>query len=294
MSKQPQSRHWLVTNNNPEWTLAKTAEHLQRSGVKYTMQMEKGQSGTRHLQAYLLFRTKRRLGYVKSLLGDRIHAEVARHPAQAELYCRKEETRIEGPKTNFTEEEKASIGQGKRSEIAEACNLIIAGTPIKEVALQFPTSYVRYHGGFHRLDQMLRVGRVSAPTVLWLYGPTGTGKSRLARDLCSQYSEHADSLFTKCGSSKWFCGYDRQQCVIWDEFDDNFQLEVLLQLLDRYPVKLECKGGYVNFTAELIIITTNLSPFEHYMQKKECQIKALLRRINLILQIEGPIYSDLT
>lgn len=42
----------------------------------------------------------------------------------------------------------------------------------------------------------------SKPTVVWICGATGTGKSALALYLCG------DKRYRKCGELKWFDGYN--------------------------------------------------------------------------------------
>ena len=90
-------------------------------------------------------------------------------------------------------------------------------------------------------------------------GEAGIGKSRIARQIQEQSRSHAWSCYCKSGSTKWFDGYSGDELVIWDEFDKEFPFTLLLQVLDRYELKMETKGGYVNFNPKLII---------HYGSKK--------------------------
>lgn len=93
MPPSPQSKRWVFTLNNytadEESTIA-TA--LSGDGVVFGIYgKEVGQSGTPHLQGFVIFSGNRRLPSVKSLLGNRIHAERARGTSQqARDYCRKD------------------------------------------------------------------------------------------------------------------------------------------------------------------------------------------------------------
>lgn len=45
--------------------------------------------------------------------------------------------------------------------------------------------------------------------------------------------------------------------MVFDDFRPWWcQFSYLLRLLDRYPIRVQVKGGYVNFVPEEIIITT--------------------------------------
>jgi len=58
--------------------------------------------------------------------------------------------------------------------------------------------------------------------------------------------------------------------------------------LDRYPFKVEIKGGSLHFRAKYIYITSNQDPTEWYdMEKiKGADINALLRRIDEIKKMD--------
>lgn len=114
------------------------------------------------------------------------------------------------------------------------------------------------------------------PTVLWFWGPTGTGKSRMAHDL-------SVDPYIKSEGSKWWNGYDRHEHVIIDDFrDGHMSFNELLTLLDRYERRIECKGGMRQFVAKQIIITCNAPPSDLYCNVVDERKDQLLRRIDVI------------
>ena len=117
--------------------------------------------------------------------------------------------------------------------------------------------------------------------VTLLHGPTGIGKTRY---VFSKYPE----LYRKPPEHTWFDAYDYQQVTLLDDFAGSaskMSLVFLLQLLDRYPVKVPTKGGHVSFVSEFIYITTNIHPRDWYdYDRREEQYKALARRIHAVVR----------
>ena len=92
------ARYWFYTVNNPTKSLSEYEQLLQSKSIKYAMQVEKGTSGTRHLQALLRFKSAVRFNTAKIIFpGERPHCEIARDPRKSIEYCTKTESREEGP-----------------------------------------------------------------------------------------------------------------------------------------------------------------------------------------------------
>lgn len=94
------------------------------------------------------------------------------------------------------------------------------------------------------------------PRVAWFYGNTGTGKTHLAMDGLDPNNIFIVSAPAK-GGTLWFDGYCGQSRVVFDDFRPWWcRFDYLLRLLDKWPVRVQVKGGFVNFIPEEIIITT--------------------------------------
>lgn len=87
------------------------------------------------------------------------------------------------------------------------------------------------------------------PVVVWLAGPAGSDKSRLAKAVCTD-------VYMKPPDSRWFDGYDGQRVLVMNDLrKSTLTFSYLLDLLDRYELQVEVKCGYRQMTAEMIIIT---------------------------------------
>jgi hypothetical protein len=112
------------------------------------------------------------------------------------------------------------------------------------------------------------------PIVHWYWGATGSGKSRLASELAG-----VDAYWKPQG--KWWDGYTGQSNVILDDFRaDWFSYGYMLRLLDRYPLKVEVKGSYVEFVATHIYITSHMNPTECFATWED--VAQLLRRLHTV------------
>ena len=116
------------------------------------------------------------------------------------------------------------------------------------------------------------------PNVKWYYGSTGTGKTKAA------YDEYNGKDFWRSSKNlKWWEGYDAHENVLIDEFRADFcTFHELLEILDRYDYRVECKGGSRQLLAKNIIITSNKHPKDIFEHRCEEDIEQLMRRISSV------------
>jgi len=111
-------------------------------------------------------------------------------------------------------------------------------------------------------------------TVLW--GDTGTGKSHRAWESCGI------EAYSKDPRTKFWCGYSGQESVIFDEFRGAIDIAHLLRWCDKYPVRVEVKGGSVPLSAKKLVFTSNLHPSAWYPELDPVTYAALERRLEII------------
>jgi len=82
-------------------------------------------------------------------------------------------------------------------------------------------------------------------------------------------------------SLKWFDGYDAHPDIIVDDFRRDFcTFHELLRILDRYPFRVETKGGSRQLLAKNTVITCPWKPDIIYQSRSQEDIGQLLRRID--------------
>jgi len=155
----------------------------------------------------------------------------------------------------FWEKGERPKGQGKRSDIDAATDILSNGGSLQEVAQSLPSVFVKFHRGLREYQLITQTRRNWKTEVYWLWGPTGSGKSRWAW-------ESFPDAYMKQSTTKWWCGYVDQDTCIIDDFrpTKELQFNFILNLFDRYPLLLETKGGQVQCLFKTIIVTCPFSP----------------------------------
>lgn len=227
------------------------------------MGFEKGESGTPHIQGYIIFTRMYRLSQLKTL-SPRAHWEKAKC-ADAANYCMKD--------GDYFLDDRRS--QGQRTDLEGACALL-KEKGIATLKDELPHIYVKYPRGF--TDLVVQTKRRFKPHVVWIHGSTGSGKTRYV------YAKEADADLWESGADlRWWQGYEAQPVTLFDDFrGDMCKFHVLLKYLDRYPCTVEVKGGSRQLVAKRMYITSCYHPGDVYQKSSEDQHQ-LLRRIDEII-----------
>lgn len=250
------TRFWCFTLNNPRYTLD---VELNIPEVRYCVwQHELSESGTEHLQGYIEFAGAVGLARVRRLI-PKAHWEPRRGTAlEASAYCKKEETRIDGPWEYGTMGE----GQGSRSDLAAFKTAIESGKTDVELKDEFFALFLRYHKMINTVRELSLPPRSQKTEVWFLYGPPGAGKSYWVKQ------REPDAYWKQPGDA-WFDGYRGQDAIVLDEFRKCIQWAMLLQLCDAYPLRVPVKGGFSSVVAKRLYITTNRRPAELYKNSED-------------------------
>lgn len=275
MTGKTQLSRFCFTINN--WTQAEL-DWLQTFECKWIIVgKEIGANGTPHLQGACVLSTRRQFNTIKKMYGfARAHIEPMRGTIEDNIkYCTKEDTQA------FT---KGAIEQGRRNDIHSAIEKLRTAPSLMSLVQKdddVAATFIKYPNGLTKYRNYLEPRRTTPPMVYWIYGDTGTGKTRSSVEWCERRGlEYWISL----GGLQWFDGYDGETVAILDDFrTGHCKFSFLLRLLDRYKFQVPYKGGFRNWVPKIIFVTAPMPPREMFDLKKEGDIKQLERRITQLV-----------
>lgn len=284
-AKQLVRRRWMITWNNPDISDEQMVDRIAQvpafRGAVFQRERGDGTSGvpegTPHFQVYLECSraiSNRQLGGVL----PQAHLIEATGPKERCVrYCSKEESRVSGPYTVGD----MTVSQGSRSDLHKAAEMLMAGKSLQEVAKEDPTTFIHNAGGLYKFQRTLGQGDI--PTYFprnnaLFYGPSRTGKSRLAREMESK-------AYIKT-PNKWFEFYCGEDATIWDDYGSSWAIPLaqLLGLLDCYYTRVEVKGGEDHWLVKSNVFTSNTHPSTWYRWTgREAELLALSKRFDLVM-----------
>lgn len=210
---------------------------------------EIGDSGTPHLQGYVVFQ-KRVSFKVAKLRFPGAHLEPMKGRLEhSEVYCSKQ-----GKLMKFGDEPKdrKTQAQSQRDRYQTALDLAAEGK-FDEIEPQLRTRFYKTYE--HHYSWVCRGRKLEQLDKLdnhWIWGPTGTGKSRMAHLM-------APNAYVKT-ENKWFDEYQGQPDLIIDDVHSSWSgIHQLKKWGDVYPCRVEVKGSSRMIRPERIIVTSNYS-----------------------------------
>lgn len=302
--KQVQKVHWILTLPQNEYTPYKPEcvryirgqlelpERSQLVGgdVGETQCEDNSQGGSRggagdarleqpggflHWQVFVSFKRSVRLSFVRNVFGERGHYEPTRSKA-AKDYCWKEDTYVDGTRFELGRPDSGGVGS-TTIDWEHVWRSAIDGR-----FEQIPASVrVRSYRSLRQIQNDNDVPKERVPTIRCYWGDSGSGKTRRA------YEEAGRDVYFK-DQTQWWDGYKGESRVIIDDFDgEHVGITFVLRWLDRYPVRVQIKGGYVAAAYDEVWVTSNLHPKDWYIKAPVKQQEALVRRFHIIEEIKN-------
>lgn len=248
MSQSQQSKRWFITINN---YTDKDIEELRMLEAKYLVAASEiaPTTGTPHIHALIIFNTNKRFNALKRLIkrGD---IEIVKGTfEQAYQYVTKD--------GNILFEDGKRPGQSavecKFKDMVQAAK---EGTIDKECLMY--CRYEKFFDRFEKKDTTCFNGDLKSKNA-WIWGPPGTGKSKLARD----YAESRGFRVYEKLANKWWDNYDGEEVVLLEDLDPKV-CEALIHHIklwaDRYPFRAEIKGGSKRLMPKFQLIVTSNYP----------------------------------
>lgn len=231
---------------------------------------------TPHLQGYIYYANRISFNTIKRVL-PRAHIEQAHGtPSDNQKYCSKE---------HEFKEYGTLPQQGKRTDIEDFRDRIYDGATEEELLDEYAIMMAKYPKFYQQCRNIVlkrEAKKMIQPEVTVLVGEPGIGKTRRIYD-----TENIDDVYKVevgdgSANSIFWDNYNGEQVILIDDFHNNFKLDYMLRLLDRYPIKLNIKGGHTWKCATRIYITSNIHPDNWYPNCPTIHRKALFRRITTV------------
>lgn len=158
--------------------------------------------------------------------------------------------------------------QGRRNDVEELVSLVSVGSlSCDEVAIHDPIKYHQYGRTLDRVEEiyMSKIYRKEMTEGIWIYGPTGVGKSHLAFEGFTP-----ETHYVVPDDNGWWDNYRQQDIVIFNDYRGWIRYERMLELMDKYPTEVKRRGRPpLPFTSKMIIITSSLPPWKIYQNRNE-------------------------
>lgn len=241
-------------------------------------------TGRLHWQGFVQFRGEYTIGGARKRLGlRRGWCERRRGTVQQCIdYAAKADSQVEGTGV-CVGEPRPGNEEGNKPDLGRALQAVQAiGGSAAEFCAEFPTLFVRHHAGVKAYFELLLNERFrdpsAAPFCCFLTGPTGTGKTRYVVE-----THGLQHVYFKPAASRWWNGYrpEKHLAILMDDVrPGDYDISYFLNVLDRYPVQVEVKGGFLPILNCCIYVTSNVSLPELFPYLDPRSMAALERRFN--------------
>lgn len=230
---------------------------------------EIGENGTPHIQGYGELKKQTRWNTIKALLS-RAHIESRRGTQEEAIKYSKKDDDFKEFGTPRKQGSRGDLDAVRQQAASEGMRSVTATRNLQQINVA--SKFLTFN----------EEPRRDASVVVWIWGPSGAGKTKLA------YDRVGEDVYVKNTPNKWFDGYDAHKDVIIDDLKPKMmKTEEILAILDRYEVRVECKGGSRQFLASRIFVTSIYSPAEFWELQTIEPFRQLERRISEVVHLDA-------
>lgn len=244
------------------------------------MQLERcPTSGVIHIQGYLQWKDDKRMSACYKMFNA--HWTLANGSAHANWkYCTEDDTHVPNtPRLTVGE----PVSQGQRTDMVDTVRDVMEGrATARDVMENDPMFWMRNYRALAQMELARVQPRTEKPHITWLWGESGTGKTKWVYDRWSYGDVYAKP------SGLFWDRYHGQQCILFDDLsldmDEGFYRE-FLRWTDRYP----CQGGVklttggVEINSPYIVITCEFHPQMVFRGNRLTQI---MRRVDEFIELK--------
>lgn len=235
-----------------------------------------------HTHFYFLLPKKvTRRGNVMDIDGVHPHVQKVRNPKHAHAvykYHTKAPLKLE----QEGEDKVPSFGKGNAEAWKEIHCLAKQGK-LKEIQDTYPGQYYRAKRALDATcsENMAPLKDLEKLANYWVFGEPNTGKSTMARKwFAEQYPD--EKVYVKDARTKWFDGITHEHGCLLIEDPDKQDFErpgFWKRLLDKFPVRVETKGGSCEIRPKCIIVTSNHAPEDCF---SGVDLEAMVARMEVV------------
>lgn len=273
-----------------------TEEHLDamdKLGARgFAMQEELAPStGHPHIQGFVRFNKAYNFWETRELFAEATGDEttylsISDLPKASIRYCTDPDKRAPGG--SVWVEGDLQYQQGKRNDIMEVKDIVTKpGWKHIDVIHNYPVAYAKYYRAFDNMSfwaQLERIPEIRKVEVWWLWGDTGLGKSRLAREGLTRGGADPEKRYFKPMRPRngviWFDGYEGQRTLILEELNStSLEFDEFKEMTDIYPYTAPVKGAAVGSEWTRVIVTCQQHYSTLWPTASSRDIAAIARRV---------------
>lgn len=265
-----QARNWCFTINN---YTDEDVDNLITLDVDFLIfAFEEGKNGVPHIQGYLQINRIRRTALSK--LIPRACLIIANGSAEENIryisgpYKKGRKVKPVNPDcyifpdedSTYTSKGGNNISKGSQNDFSALRDSIKNGASYEDVIDNFPSLAFRYERAIKEYITSNNAKNMNDRKleVTVLVGKPGVGKTSY---VMNKYDRH-DIFILQPRDPLWWDGYNGQDVLLIDDFYGTIDHDMMLKILDIYPLSLNIKGGTTYARWTKVFITSNDSPTE--------------------------------
>lgn len=240
----------------------------------FVVGFEIGQQGTQHIQGVFQFQESKTFKTLRKYFKNN-HIERIHDFKKAIEYCKKENDYME-----FGE----LVKQGQRTDIEAFTNAIIAGYSDLELLMEFPSQTQRFLNNIDKIRQMVLTEYYQKNLrhnlkVIFISGDAGVGKTRYIYD-----RHNITDIYRVSDYKNPFDNYKGQKILVLDEYNNQLNIQLLLNILDIYPLLLPARYNDKWACYEQVYVISNYDFDDLFSYYEESIYRAIRRRFTLITE----------
>lgn len=278
MNKNKFRRIFLTWNNwqkdfetkEDAYTYFKELPHIKA----FIIGFEVGEQGTQHIQGVFQFKQQKTFDTLREYFKNNHIEKIHDFKASVE-YCKKTGDYMEFGKL---------VSQGQRTDLEEFTQAILDGYTDIELITEFPIQTQRYLNNIEKIRQMILTDYYQKNLrynlkVIFISGDAGVGKTRYI------YERHnIVDIYRVCNYENPFDNYKMQKILVLDEYNNQLNIQLLLNILDIYPLLLPARYNDKWACYEQVYLISNYDFDDLFSVYDETIYKAIKRRFSLITE----------